>query len=263
VNLDEALAAVLSQPLANTPRIRYAEAVGGPRAELVRAQLEADRLEHGRPRGAPLAIVDAKRTAKRLIDANGRAWAGGTVSDIATAWEFRRGFVERVTVDARAWVARGRELAGVAPINQLSLRGLRGTDLNAVFGHVGLERVLALDLSGEQLGDKGLQTLLSSPRLGQLRWLSLYDNRITMAGAEALAASTLVPNLQFVAFGNNYVDPTATPGGIDDDGAIMGWDLTPEGQTIAARYGFRPWQKGRADTMASYPPDLYDLVRPS
>jgi hypothetical protein len=259
VDLDEALAAVLSEPLRNAPRLRYAEIVKGTRAELIRTQIDHARLLSA---STPNPLTGTlRKKAQKLVDAEGRDWAGLVVTEIASKWEFRRGFVERVTVDARAFMARGDELFAHAPVRLVALENVQAVDLDRLFANPLLERLGGLDLSKQKIGDAGAKALARSPRLGQLRWLGLHSCAIGLEGAEALCASTLLPNLLHVEFGGNPVEITPTPGGIEQDGSIMGWDLSPEAVALAKKHGVRAWQKGRVENILQLPVDL-DWVQP-
>jgi hypothetical protein len=249
MTMEPGLDAILAAPLANAPRLAWADAVGGPRGELVRNQIRLDAARRS-------VDVSLRARCARLVAADGHAWAAG-VRDIATAWEFERGFVERVTVDARTFLDRGHELLAVAPINHVRLRGTRAVDPAALFESPLWDGILALDLTGERLGDAAVRTLAGSAHFGELRWLALGDNDLHLEAAEALMS---LPRLGWVAFGGNHVDPTPSPGGVDwMDGQILSWDMAPEGVELVQRYGRRPWL-GIPD---AWPVDLYDLVRPT
>ena len=112
----ELLAACLANPDADEPRFEWANAVGGPRGELVAVQCAL-------ARGAlPRDIaVDRRRREAELLREHGDAWAG--LGDLG--YVFRRGFVESIRVDARDFVARGEELFRAAPLlTRLQLDGL-------------------------------------------------------------------------------------------------------------------------------------------
>ncbi|WP_139218036.1 hypothetical protein [Micromonospora phaseoli] len=104
-----------------------------------------------------------------------------------------------------------------------------------------LDRLVALDLRGNPIGDDGLSILVNSPHLGRLRWLGLARCGIGPAGAEALAASSHLPALRFVDLRRNPVEVTPRGYGQDIDGSPTEVELPPLGQELVARYGPLPW----------------------
>jgi uncharacterized protein (TIGR02996 family) len=94
---DELLEAVRAAPDDDAPRLRWADAAGGGVGELVRAQCALARLPRRDPRRAALAAEEA-----RLFAEHGGALAWPGIGERAV--EVRRGFVEHIVVDARAFV---------------------------------------------------------------------------------------------------------------------------------------------------------------
>ncbi|WP_408058114.1 hypothetical protein [Verrucosispora sioxanthis] len=106
----------------------------------------------------------------------------------------------------------------------------------------GLDRLIALDLTGNPIGDDGLTALVDSPHLGRLRWLGLAGCGIGAAGAEALAAATgNLPALRYADLSDNLVDVTAQGCGQHIDGSPVWVEMPPLGQELIARYGALPW----------------------
>ena len=67
----------------------------------------------------------------------------------------------------------------------------------------GLENVEDLDLRKNQLGDEGLDALLSSDKLGNIRKLDLRNNQITRKGMEILARSGKMEKLESLDMRSN------------------------------------------------------------
>ncbi len=67
----------------------------------------------------------------------------------------------------------------------------------------GLENVEDLDLRKNQLGDEGLDALLSSDKLGNIRKLDLRNNQITRKGMEILAKSEKLGKLEALDLRSN------------------------------------------------------------
>ncbi|MBC8288198.1 MAG: hypothetical protein H8E42_12055 [Nitrospinae bacterium] len=67
----------------------------------------------------------------------------------------------------------------------------------------GLENVEDLDLRKNQLGDEGLDALLSSDKLGNIRKLDLRNNQITRRGMGVLAGSEKLEKLESLDLRSN------------------------------------------------------------
>jgi uncharacterized protein (TIGR02996 family) len=172
-----------------------------PRAELVRVQCELSRW-----------VPDlAKRTAlqrreRRVIAGHSREWLG-PLHDLCDDCHSERGLAH-LTFNARCFAGRSfaagasewlRRLVGqpsAAPasdwLSRTLVRTVRLTEvrkhLSAVARAPHLGAVTALDLSDNDLDDKGLRTLLSSQHLDRLAGLDLRGNRLTDAAVRALVA---------------------------------------------------------------------------
>src|SRR5262245_11034376 len=100
---DALLAAVLADPESDAPRLVYADWLqehGDPdRAEFVRLQIGAVNTDRER----------------RLLAKHRQDWVG-PIADWCGAWEFRRGFLEAVTIDGEQFAARAAELFARAPL---------------------------------------------------------------------------------------------------------------------------------------------------
>jgi hypothetical protein len=110
------LAACLAAPDDDAPRFAWANAVGGPRGELVAVQCALARGELPRD-----IAVNRRRRETELLREHGDTWAG--LGDLG--YVFRRGFVESLRVDAADFASRGEELLRAAPLlTRLQLDGL-------------------------------------------------------------------------------------------------------------------------------------------
>lgn len=231
--------AILADPDADEPRRHLAallEAQQDPRGRLIQLQLE---IVAFRRRGAspPLAM---RTEADQLITQHGASWAGRLAHEVA-AHEFRRGFVEHVTLVARAFLTKAERMFALAPIRHLTL-----TDVKPVaamlFASPHLGRMRSLSLSGDRLGDDGVAALARSPHVGGLRWLNLDGNAITRVGLDALASSNTLTSLRFVSFrGNSAGDPTPFPQLPDGWSDWSDPGFTELGRELIARHGPVAW----------------------
>src|SRR5579862_3542121 len=115
------LQAILAAPDDDTPRLIYAdwlEERGDVRAEFIRVQCELARLSPDEPQ-----YPDLEERAEDLIDEHGETWAG-KVKSIVTDYEFRRGFVERVSLGAKKFLTHGAKLFQMAPVRDMKLTRL-------------------------------------------------------------------------------------------------------------------------------------------
>lgn len=213
-------------PQDDEPRLRYAswpDERDEPLGEFIRLQCQLERM----PLRHSLRLE--LETRERELEADhGERWLGGLAR--LTSWSvFRRGFPDEVAVSASDFLRHATSIFAAAPIQQLHLSGVRDkvTELaNSPY----LTKISYLDLSGNQirdrgaqrlarspfltnleglnlsstgLGDSGVRALVSSPYLGNLRELFLCDNRITRRGYRLLADSALVRQLDTLSIRAN------------------------------------------------------------
>ncbi|MFV2103772.1 hypothetical protein [Micromonospora sp. LOL_024] len=220
-------AAILADPDDLDLRRRYADAIEATdpdRAELIRRDLAgAD--------GTRELLILHRRIHPRLAN---------PVSHLLADWRIRDGLVESVTMTARTFVDHGHEVWANHPVRHLVLVEAAGL-MPQVAQVAYLDRLVALDLRGNPIGDEGLAALVGSPHLRRLRWLGLARCGIGQAGAEALAASRNLPTLRFVDLRRNPVEVTAQGYGQDIDGSPTEVELPPLGKELVARYGPLPW----------------------
>ena len=243
---------LVSAPLDDTPRLAYAEAVQDAdpeRTEFIWMQVEQRRLRRDRSRddrGQELA----RRTFQLRSD-RGTEWAR-EVRTLVAGYQFFRGFVEAVWLDAATFLARAPELYERAPVLQLYLSGA-GPVARELFASPYLRRIRGLSLLRCELGDSEAGLIASSPCLTELEWLDLGLNHIGAAGVTALAASSGLPRLGYVGLRGNAVDDP-TPRHADGHDAD-----SPLAADLQARYGRREWLS--THLRAVWPPDR-DLVYP-
>ncbi len=128
---------------------------------------------------------------------------------------FRRGFVDRLTLDAERFVANAEKLAGLVPLKHLDLWGagrcaraladcprlaslrslafsdywdapLRGQDVPALAESPHLGGLNALFLAMNYLGDEGVEALVRAPWLMSLNTLDLTENGLSAPAVDAL-----------------------------------------------------------------------------
>src|SRR3984957_1091356 len=243
---------VVSAPLDDTPRLAYAEAVQDAdpeRTEFIWMQIEQRRLRRDRSneeRQRELSLRTFYLRSDRSAE-----WAR-EVRTLVAGYQFFRGFVEAVWMDAATFLARAAELYERAPVLQLYLSDAAPV-AQQLFASPYLRRIRGLSLLRCELGDAEAGLIARSPYLSELEWLDLGLNHIGAAGVTALAASAGLPRLGYVdLLGNAIDDPTPRHADEYDADSRFAAELQ-------ARYGHREWLS--AHTRAVWPPDR-DLVHP-
>jgi len=102
VTHDEAfLQAILEDPEDDTPRLVYAdwlEERGDPRGEFIRVQCRLATLSHDDDRRPPLEDLE-----RHLLERHQDVWLG-PLQPLLTRWEFRRGFLDAISVPAATYL---------------------------------------------------------------------------------------------------------------------------------------------------------------
>jgi uncharacterized protein (TIGR02996 family) len=240
--------AVIADPLADEPRLAYAEAVAGrdpERADLIRMQIELTRRRAGRPAQTSDADGELSWRSQEKRTARGREWAR-SLRNLVDGFSLYRGFAESVRLDAAAFLDLAPRLYRLAPILQLTLSGVAPV-AGQLFGSPHLRQIRTLSLLRNELGDAEMELIAASPHLAELRWLDLSLNQIGAAGVEALAASPNLPRLEWLGLRTNPVaDPTPQHADEYDADSLVATELQ-------ARYGPRSWLS--AHSRAPWPPD--------
>ena len=216
---DEFWHAILTSPLQDPPRLRYAawlDSNHDPLGEFIQVQCQLAPLN-----GSPRQLLEGENRAQQLLSDHEQRWTEAFDGKVEW-WSFRRGFIEEIALDARQLQRHAGTLFQQAPLQDVHLRALgdefadlpplddaRHTfflDLSSnPLGDAGLRRLAAspllrrvhgLNLNGCQVGDDGLWALAESPHAGNLRELYLNDNPLTDHGMRALTMSLPLQNLR-------------------------------------------------------------------
>jgi uncharacterized protein (TIGR02996 family) len=203
------------------------------RAELIRAQIEHERLQPD----DPARKVQFSR-ARQLQQRHGRAWLGPLAEWVPEEWVCDRGLLavavtvpalrsralgELASSEAWAWVelvcikgARDVDIARLAASPLLagptSVAFLHPSDLGpagaqALAQAAWMDRIVGLDLGRQELTPRGLQVLFASPHLGRLRQLDYPVAHLTPECLEVVAASAVARRLERLGlWGNDMGD---------------------------------------------------------
>jgi uncharacterized protein (TIGR02996 family) len=234
---DALLAAVRASPDEDLPRLAFAdwydEHGQAARAEFIRAQVEADRLDE--IDSVRIALEDR---ADALLAEHRAAWLG-PAGDHTSRWVFRRGFVESAAVEVDRFADCADAIFRTWPVRHLRFQSddgsyVRDDDVRHLTRSPWLARLTGLTLfvdadslsadaaaalarcpylaelrdldlnahePGAGLGARGVRRLANSRYLHRLTALRLRWQCITDDGARALADSPLLPHLRLLDLG--------------------------------------------------------------
>jgi uncharacterized protein (TIGR02996 family) len=279
VKQSDFIQAILENPDDDAPRLVFAdwlEERGDPWGEFIRVQCA---LAH-----------EANQTSQRYRDLTAREAAllnehpewheplhtlGISLS--YTSYNYRRGFIEYLDIDAHLFLYSGAELFQAAPLLRRvrlqkaaehmrawktcsSLRRLISLEFGeddidaagarALAESAHLLRLTRLSLgseppsgghSGNAVGDGGARAIAAAPALAQLAELDLAFNRIGDAGAQALAASPHMAQLTLLDLGDNEIGESGVQALIDSPHltqlAALGLRNNP-GSGVACNYSY-------------------------
>jgi uncharacterized protein (TIGR02996 family) len=190
----------------DTPRLIYADYLldhgdpaGMARGEFIHIQCELARLPEGA--ASPPAL---KAREKQLQEAHRREWGSLFQRLGCHSWEYRRGFVEGISIPTADFIAQAANLFRAAPIREVKLYEV-GAVVIDLAGCPHLARVSTLDLENNGLGDLESEVLMGSPHLTGLTTLLLWSNRIGDVGLQDLARRSTLPRLERLDLSGNLI----------------------------------------------------------
>jgi uncharacterized protein (TIGR02996 family) len=194
---------IVAHPDDDRPRMVLADLLterGDPHGELITIQLRLASLPRWERdlRDPALAAERAELAAreKAILDAHGERIAG-EVAERATAYTFRRGFVDEVTMAAPTFARHGERLFSQHPISSLALRPLNEGAIAKLAATPALARVRRLRFRQEIGAEReiALAPLGRSPHLASLVELVCHNHRTTDADWEATFEALRAPKL--------------------------------------------------------------------
>jgi uncharacterized protein (TIGR02996 family) len=209
------LGSIHDDPDDDAPRLVYAdwleEQGDGERAEFIRLQCQLERLAED-DAGVP-ALARRERELRRR---HGKGWVG-RLADLVRGFEFRRGFVEVIEVEAGQLLRYADTLFRLAPVRHLRLHA-EADQVGPLADCRHLENLTALDLTLQPCPERdrptlalgGLTRLLNSPHLARLTRLRLRGFRVE--AVTALARSRHLGGLARLDLGSNHLGPEAAAG---------------------------------------------------
>src|SRR5262245_12224654 len=197
---------IIAHPDDDTPRLVLADWLEdhndphtSARAEFLRVQLELARPDDN-PRRAAL-----ERRQNQLLQEHEASWLG-PLQKVARGGEWRRGFLDRLTLGVRQFMDHADDLFRLAPLLHLQL--LRVSQTTMTMSELAacpyFARLRGLTLSGSSIGDDKLAVFLGEANLENLEALELPG-----AGAERRTLKTLgqaaLPRLRSLDLSENSV----------------------------------------------------------
>jgi uncharacterized protein (TIGR02996 family) len=273
------LRAVCEEPDDDGPRLVYADWLeehgNAARAEFIRLQCELAKLPPDPPAsdnytilvpntsmanwsGLPSAIAHRPRLKRRqdeLLQAHEAEWLAPLrpwkrSPQIWHSFNFVRGFVDYLNVRIKPFIESTTELFAKTPLQRVFLGNPATSDCARLAEQPLLLRLRELSLRSVVDGqDRGLERLLASPHLANLRQLRLSFSRdaLSSAAVEVLANAGTLAGLTDLDLSNNSLDDSAAAALAASPylGRLERLNLTwntigPEGQALLqARFGDR------------------------
>jgi uncharacterized protein (TIGR02996 family) len=203
---------VLADPDDDAARLIYAdflEEIGDPRGEFIRLQCELAEIDELHPR-----YLDVSHRCDQLFFEHGQAWSDELHQDVRKI-AFSRGFIDKITIRARAFIKEAEQLYRTTPVHWLRFNYVKGAgpELAEVES---LAKVRCLDLSQLKIPEDDMTALLMSPHLNNLQSLDLSNNSalFSQSVATALGAMRSATTLQQldVPSGSTFLQTLARAG---------------------------------------------------
>lgn len=190
---------IQARPDDDAPRLIYADYLDehhDPRGEFVRLQCALAFL----PADDPERHILSERE-QMLRDEHETAWTE-SLHGMVSAWEFRRGILECVSLSGAAFLEHAHELFRRAPIRKVRLFDAAPV-LDKLMQSPQLAQVRELDLCGNDLGNGGVNVLCRSPYLQALEAIDLSFNEISDSGMRVFAKTGQLPGLRVLNLSDN------------------------------------------------------------
>ena len=184
---------------------------------------------------------EASKTLRDLRQTHGAQWAG-EIQNYVERYEFYRGFVEAIKIDAAEFLELAPKLYSLAPIRKLFLTGVLPV-IDLLLQSPYLQRIVSLQLDHQKLGDGEVRKIAASPNLTRVRSLGLRGTNMTLAGVEALAACSTLPSLEELDLGATPAEIVKEDVWADQGGAhpLIYAQGSLEGDKLEAKYGRKAW----------------------
>jgi uncharacterized protein (TIGR02996 family) len=201
--------AIQETPEDDAPRLIYADWLddqGDPalsaRAEFIRVQCELTRLTD--PTSERRRQLQERERV--LWNEFAKKWCA-PLKPFSRKFDFVRGFPDQVLVQGATFLKHAEQVLAVAPVFSIRLRNSK-EQIAAIGKCPALERLSALSLYWNHIGQKRAQEFFTSPYLGRLDDLDLRDNNILYGGVRALLSANL-PRVRSLNLRGNQLGDSA------------------------------------------------------
>ena len=189
------LAAILANPEDKKARLIYADLLqdrGDPRGDFIALQCaRADVADDG----ARAADLDASIAA--LAKKHKKAWTSACGENKGARWEYRRGFVEKLSIDAEDLLANAAAIFAAEPLEELNVWKIDECPGGlAPLLALPLHRIKRLSLARCALTEADYQALAAATTLGAVEVLDLTNGGSLEQPVAPLAAATSLPKLR-------------------------------------------------------------------
>jgi len=200
---------IRDEPGEDGPRLIFADWLdedGQPdRAEFIRLQCALARLPEDDPRRPEI-----RERERILADEHKEIWKQKLAPFVADS-EFRRGVIDSVSVDVRQFLTSGSAIFDFAPVRKVRFLNV-GEQMARLVQSPLLRLVREIDLSGNEIGNRGPNLLARSPHLVRLDALNLGFTELGDKGLQTLAGSPVFSPLRYLQINGNDTGRLGVPG---------------------------------------------------
>jgi uncharacterized protein (TIGR02996 family) len=198
------LASILANHDDKKARLVYGDLLqeaGDPRGELIAMQCARVELGEG---DARIAEVDAR--IEELLKKHKRAWTSACGENKGARYEYRRGFVEKLSLDAADLWKNADRIFAAEPIEELNIWKIdesptkRGNSRLAPILELPLHRIRRLSLARCKLTSDDFAALAEARTLGCVEVLDLTNGGSDSISVSPLAQATSLPKLRELIF---------------------------------------------------------------
>jgi uncharacterized protein (TIGR02996 family) len=201
--------AIVDRPDDDAPRLIYADWLDdrgeSDRAELIRIQIESVSLTTNDPQRR---LNDLR--AEELIRKSGVEWTRRLQPDSGPFpgvqfLKYERGFLSVVLFSKpEEFLEHAERLTHLTPLTEMRFHAVFPQQAQEIAKSPALRHIRTLDFGdGNRLGNAGVEALMASPHLGNLRKLDLQRNALGSTAVRAIARSESAQSIESLELSNN------------------------------------------------------------
>jgi hypothetical protein len=239
---------IVKRPENDHLRLEYSKLIAATDPALATfIDLQIERASQSRRSGSFKPVTVAEEA---LLEQHAKLWVS-KISNFVRRADFHRGFIERIVVRPRDFLAHGNHLLAQAPVRHVAF--VPTTDelfpLGEILSSPLISGMDSVAFSNLHLTDEQVKEIAGSRSMGGCLWLGLKANLVTHVGFRALAASPNMRNLLYIERGNG-ISPEYHPGQrleqvyVEDSLASPTYEWAPlgeDGKALEREFGYLPW----------------------